>query len=359
MTLYILVYFSALVVSFCYAKAKDGYACILFKILLFLLLFCPLAFRYDIGTDYSSYANILKTALQHDYMPGFEIGWYPIIYLIRLLHLDIHFFFVIPAFLSVLVILYVIPRKYVWICIPVYLCFSWINSFNIVRQAFASIIFLLSINAYLLGNKKIMVFWGIVSFLFHTSLILLCIILFVMPFVKKHIPKTYTSAIAFIIFISILAIGNVGTRFFNIVVSYTPYSGYLNSIFAQKAKLGSGVGVLLKECILLLFILANKNRKKGADRRNYALNWIFPMTMGAAIILASQVRILGRIANLFDSIYIFLVFTLAQSSSKYRKIFIIFIFLASSLLFFKTLVDNPSSLKSGLGITPYQSIFSR
>lgn len=359
MALYIAVYFSSIALSFCYAKAKDVYACILLKILLFLILFCPLAFRYDIGTDYSSYTAILKTAFQHDYIPSFEIGWYPIIYLIRLLHLDIHFFFVIPAFLSVLVVLYVSPRKYVWICIPIYLCFSWINSFNIVRQAFASTIFLLSINGYLLDNKKQMIFWGVVSSLFHTSLILLCIILFFMPFTKYHLPKPYTGVALFIVFISVLAIGNVGTRFFNIAVSYTPYSGYLNSIFAQKAKLGSGLGVVLKECMLLFFILANKRERNDMNRKNYTLNWIFPMTMGCAVILASQVRILGRIANLFDSIYLFLFFSLVQSSSKYRKVFIIFIFLTSSLLFFKALADNPSSIKSGLGVVPYQSIFSR
>ena len=354
---YILVFCTSIFSALAYSYAKDISTRVFLKTALFLILFLPLALRYNIGTDYSSYSHILETAFNHNYMPGFEIGWYPIVAVIRVFNLDLQFFFIIPAFFSLVIFFHIVPRKKIWFCLPIYFCFSWINSFNIVRQAFSSVIFLLALNNYEKKNYFFTFLWSIVAICFHKSSVLLLALLLFSHYCKS-IENLYLNIFLFLCILSVFIIGKIGPRLFDTVVGFTPYAVYLNSVFYQQTKLGSGIGVVLKEFILLLLLCSTKSIKSERfNKRNDVIRF-FVFTMGVSIALSAQIRIFGRLANLFDAVYVFLIIQLSSSSLKFRKIALSLIFLITSLLFFKSVFDNPSSANSGLGVFPYQSIFS-
>ena len=355
---YVCAFTGSCLSSLSYSFAKDISLRFISWVCLFSFLFFPLAFRYKIGTDYANYTQILETAFMFGYIPSFEIGWYPIIVFIKFFHLDLQFFFIIPAFFSVLIFLYVVPPKKILFCLPVFFCFSWINSFNIVRQAFASMIFLLSLNCYQKNHFIRALFWGIIAFCFHKSAFLLCFLLIAAHFIRT-VKNTYFNVSVFIIIILVFVVGKIGFRLFNAFAGYTPYAVYLNSEFSKQANLGSGLGVLLKEFILLLFLLSTQDGNDENFNKENNIVRIFVFMMGMAIALSAQIRILGRMANLFDAIYVYLIVHMTFASLRLRKIYLIFIFLIASLLFFKTVVGSPSSARSGLGVFPYQSIFSR
>ncbi len=142
---YIAIYIFSTVFSFCYAKAKKCSSIAIFATIVFCILFLPLACRYNIGTDYHNYEIAIN-----EYRYGgkfsfpFEYGWFPIVYVIKHWNVSVQYFFIIPAFFSMLILFYVVPRKYFWLCIPAYISVAYLESFSLVRQAFAATIFLLS-----------------------------------------------------------------------------------------------------------------------------------------------------------------------------------------------------------------------
>lgn len=355
---YICTYLGSCFFAVPYSIAKDLSVRVLSGIMLFSFLFLPLALRYGIGTDYANYTSIIETGIRHNYIPGFEIGWFPIITLIKQFNLSLQFFFIVPAFFTVLIFMTVVPRDKILFCLPVFFCFSWINSFNIVRQAFSSMFFLLSLDAYKKNRISRTIVWGIIACCFHKSAILCSLLLLLVRYIKT--PKyIYRNVFIFIIVILLFFIGKLGNRLFSVVAGYTPYAVYLNSAFADEAKLGSGLGVWLKEILLLLLLFSTKETHNESFNKENNLVRVFCFVMGIAIILSAQIRILGRIASLFDSIYIFLIIHLSMSSVRLRKIYLLFIFFVTSVLFFKTISGSPSSARSGLGVYPYQSVLSR
>ena len=104
MIVYLCTYFTASISAFCYSKCREKYFSFCLLVITFLILFLPLALRYNIGTDYQNYVTIVERILNGSDWYKLEYGYYPLIWIIRRFNLDIQVFFIVPAFISICII---------------------------------------------------------------------------------------------------------------------------------------------------------------------------------------------------------------------------------------------------------------
>lgn len=374
MLTYVLIYIFSFLFAICYSKSRDKYASLVFKVVTFLLLCLPACLRYKIGTDYASYIRIINRCFRSGHYDVFEAGWIPILWLIKSLKLDTHFFFIIVSTFTYFIVFKYIERPYFYLCIPVYVCTAYLESYNLVRQSFACTVFFLCIMAFQKEKYFRAIFWGVLSFLFHKSTIVLCLLL-PLSAMKCTMFSPYKNAFFFLLIYIFFTFINVGEILMEKVAAYTPYAAYVTaSEYNRQTEMRTGLGILLRVFILFIFIFmsSRKQDKKriiyGRDRilteelcheKNYKISCIFVFALLMFSLLGAQIRILGRLVNLLSPFYLLEIQTLAKSESKYKRVCLFVIILIFFALFVATLTSSPSSAKRGLGLVPYQSIFSR
>ena len=358
MAVYVVSYFLTSVLAFCYSKSREKFFSLCFLILTFITLFLPLALRYNVGTDYENYTRIAGKILNGHEWYKLEYGYYPIIWLMKRFNLDIQFFFIVPAFFSIFIIFKIVPKKYFWFCIPAYVCVSWIDSFSLVRQCFAAVIFLLAIINHFEAHYFKALLWGIVACLFHSSLVILLLLL-PLTLTKWKILNPYFNSVTFFLVCVVIALTPAAKNLMNIIVAKTPYARYMDSVFAEEQKMGTGLGLMLKEFIFIL-VLFFSSRDKSLKRDNrYNLICIFTVVFGISHMLCAQIHIFGRMFHLFDPFYIFMLISIYEGGSRLRKWVIYCIQFSMFVIYYKLLLDSPSTAWGGLGLVPYVSIFSR
>lgn len=369
---YILVYFLSTVLSYCYSKSRDKSSTIVFLCLTFLTLFLPLALRYGIGTDYKTYVRIIQDVVTSGINDEIEIGWTPLLLIIRNFHLDSHIFFLFPAFLSTLIAFTIVPRQYLWFCLPSYTAIYWLESFSLVRQAFAASVFLVALHWFF--KKKYLAFlvFALLSSLLHKSMFIL-LILTPLSIFNWRIFTPWTNTIILMTVYLVTRFVNLGQIIMDVIVGNTAYARYITSQFNKESEGGSGLGLYLRLVIFLILLivpfvpyrkkyLENKNKFSSEfveKRREYNLLCIYIFFLTLGHILAYQIHIFNRIPNIFSVFYLFFAYKLVNAKSRYRKLAMFFFQGLLFLLFLATLRGARISLGGGLGIVPYQSIFSR
>lgn len=357
MAVYLVVYVLSFALAFCYSKTRDKYACVIFKFLVFLTLFLPLAFRYDIGTDYATYEHHVNRALRSGDLSEFETGWILVLWILQKFNLDVQFFFIIPALFSILIVLDVVPRRHAYVCVPAYVCVQWIESFSLVRQAFAVTVFLLSIKNLLERKYARCAVWAFVSVLFHKSAFLLCLLLPVCS-LRLKIFSPGRNGVLFVALMGFIYVSNFASVVMEKVVSLTPYAWYLKTAFNRQAELGTGLGVLLKELVFLVVLVFAQRSGALPKDKLYNIVCLAAFSMGAAHILATQIHIFNRIPNVLSSFYLLYPILLGRNA-KYRRLTIPLYLFLLFVLFFRTVTSAHSALSGGLGIVPYKSILAR
>ena len=358
MAVYLGTYFVASVFSFCYSKSRDKFSGACFLMMTFVVLFAPLALRYNVGTDYKNYVRIVGNILNGRPYYKLEYGYFPIVWLMKRFDLDMQIFFIVPAFISILIIFHVVPKKYFWFCIPAYVCVSWINSFSLVRQAFAAVIFLLAIKNHCEGKYFKALLWGLCAGMYHSSLFILLLLL-PLTLLKWKVLNPYFNVMVFVLLCAFITLTPAAKILMNSVVSLTPYARYIESIFAQQTEMGTGLGVMLKEFIFALVLFFSVRDKSLQKDRRYNLICIFTIAFGVSHMLATQIHIFGRMFHLFDPFYVCMLISLYEGRSKWKKWVILFIQFSMFVIYFKLLKDNPSSAWGGLGLVPYESFLSK
>ncbi len=365
MAFYLVLYIVATLCAFCYAKAKTKIDILIFKTLLFLILFLPLALRYNIGTDYQTYVYLIKEYyfFKHSDL-YFEPGWMPIIYAIEKWNLSLQWFFVVPAFFSTFIVLRedIIERKYAHFCIPVYLSLAYIDSFDIVRQAFAATIFLFCVKN--LERKRCWktFFWLIIAVLFHKSAVLYLPFLILASLDWKKLNQ-YRALTIYAIMVAVFVIYNAATLIITKIVGDTMYASYVTSDFNRPTKITSGLGVLAKQILFILVLFSI--RKEEIDStinqtsiRRYNIVCIGTLCLAAFHILATQIHIFDRLTTLFSPFYIYIATCLIKSKWKYRKwaclIFVSMLFILAAMRLYGSFIAG-----TGPGIIPYQSILTK
>lgn len=372
MTLYILVYILASIFSFCYSKSRDKSAIVIFACLTFLTLFLPLALRYGIGTDYENYVRIIDAFVRTGINKSIEIGWTPLLLLIRNFQFDSHFFFVVPAFVSTLIVFLAVPRKYLWFCLPPYVAIYWLESFSLVRQAFAASVFLLALHWFFKKKYLTFLLFALISTILHKSMAI-PLILTLLSLLSWRIFTPWANCLILLGFYLLTRLVNVGQIFMETVVGNTPYARYVFSQFNTASEGGSGLGLYLRLVIFLIllivpFVQYQKIKLRMCSpttlaaverRREYNLLCLYVLALMAGHVLAYQIHIFNRIPNIFSVFYLFFAYKLMNAKSRYRRLSMLSFQILLFLLFLATLRGAAVSSGGGLGIVPYQSIFSR
>lgn len=210
-------------------------------------------------------------------------------------------------------------------------------------------------------------FWSTFSFLFHKSTVFLCVLL-LFANLRWSIFSRRNNAILFILIYLFVDSLSLGTIIMDKIVGNTFYAAYLTGTF-NKATEGRGFGILLREILLFIATIAssrtvNKMNSSNtliasAQNRLYNVSVLFNFAGIAFFILSTQIHIFNRLPCLIIPFLVITIQCVYRSECRYRKMALLLLetgwFLSFIFYIKNSLVSNPG----GLGITPYQTLFSR
>lgn len=275
-------------------KWKHGLKFSLFTIFIFLAL------RYDFGNDYMSYfeffedINSYKTLnLNLITVKGTEIGW---LYLNRFFGLfGERGFFLMVTFLAGVTcyILYrfikkYVPPNYYWFAIFMYVFdpTKMLVLSSAMRQQVAGIIFLRATD-FIVDNKPLKYIIAIIiASLFHTSAIIL-LILVVFCFINSPITPKVSIIIAFILFLLYAIPSSFFASVEALVMKYAPfYEGYLYEELYDKIGLGWALTMFIYGVIL--FYIINDKSKLNNKLFYIGISAMIFSSLGIIVPLASR-----------------------------------------------------------------------
>lgn len=367
MTVYFFVYIFSAFFSYFYSVEKNKNVSVLLKLFLFLTLFLPLSLRYDIGTDYINYYQQINWDIDpvSGKWGGFELGWHPLLWLIKTFNLDIHLFFVVTAFFSVFFIIKIIEKESAFYSIIIYVSTLYLDSFSLVRQAFAAILAIYGIKKYFNRQEKKYLIYVFLSVLFHSSLMLFVFLLPLILYYNKKKPFRHITWFNIYIFSFLFfTLVNIPSMMFRILAQSVLRNSsryFTDSLYGAATKMGSGLGVLLKEMTVIPFLFFMTSEDKFSGKRNSLCmpSLLIVLFIFVSYIFSTQITIMNRIPYIFTTYYLIATQSLYESKNKYRRIGLYILAIIFTANFVVNLIKNPSSASGGLGITPYQSIFSR
>jgi hypothetical protein len=265
-----------------------------------LTIFIFLALRYDFGNDYMSYFEIFKDINSYKTLnlnliavKGVEIGW---IYLNRFFGLfGEHGFFLMIAFLAAVTcyILYrfikkYVPPKYYWFAVFIYVFdpYHMLVLSSAMRQQVAVIIFLRATD-FIVDNKPLKYIIAIiVASLFHTSAIIL-LILVVFCFINSPITPKVSIITAFILFLLYAIPSSFFAHVETLVMKYVPfYETYLSD--DPYGKIGLGWALTMFIYGVILFYIVNDKSKLNNKLFYLGISAMIFSSLGMIVPLASR-----------------------------------------------------------------------
>jgi hypothetical protein len=305
--------------------------------------------RYGIGTDYFSYINAYTSNFTNKAIeePGFQI--------IGMICLTIGFspfaFIAVIAGITYGLICFAISRKHIFsVTIFYILSFSYLHSYNIVRQMLAVSMLLCGLHDHYYGKKGRCVFYFIFSFFIHySSIIAITMIIFSNIKIGK-----WARIIISIIIIFILCFTDL-YYFFIFAASFISPKLALYANLLDSANWNSGITLLIF-AIPSILILFNTNKIEKIYKGNMVLN--LNILYIAMIIFIYKVPAFARIHTTTLFIPLFLLYFLFNLNDKYSKLYYYFLISVFFLVFIRgigiNLVGTPSA-----GISPYTSILTQ
>lgn len=166
--LYIAIVTIASFLGWLVSCSKNKFTELALKVLVFLVLFLPMALRYNVGTDYAAYVNYF-------YSPSLliensELGYYLINIVVQKLELDVQWVFVISSFVILVPVVFFIKKKDYFYILLIYNLLFYLESFNLVRQSISLSFVLLALYKFWYNKNVIQyLILVLISVLFHTS----------------------------------------------------------------------------------------------------------------------------------------------------------------------------------------------
>lgn len=340
-------------------KGKGRRERYLFLTIAFLLVFIPSAIRYDIGTDYVNYVRIFETGTYINYQYK-----EPLFYFINsvLSGIDAHFqwFMVVTSFIFSAVAFKAYPQRNAWIFHLFFIFTLWFFSFNGIRQAVALSFSILSIYYFLNNRVWLFIFLNLVGMLFHNSVFLILILglISLIPlhrYLKSHIfPFIAISSIVFI-YLKPTIVFDIMENFLRLV-GMVKYANYFQSQTHFIEHYGSGLGILVK-ILFSIYLLLNTKYLIELNKKNWlVVLMIYIYTV--ALVLASQIVIFGRMADIFKISLIFGVYFLYKIDKNrlLNKLVLIIFILFMLISFIKASIGKETSYADPKR-NPYQTIF--
>lgn len=341
--------------SFLYSILKKTN--IFLPLCIFLTLLIPASLRYGIGTDYFSYIGILEHARNGGITT--EFGYYIINFIVVYLNLNSQYIFIISGFIiyfNIILSSVMISKKYFAISILVLVCSFYLLSYSLLRQAIAISFIAVAISLYARQRFILFTVLTIVGSSFHFSVIsILAFPLFSFIPIKRNFLILFT-----IIFSIIILNTNILTTIMSSdIFAMTKYGYYINTKFGGEAKINTGLGVLIKCIVPILVVIYS--REIYSLNKNYSI--IIYLSVGSILANAAstQIHIFNRLSDIFSFLSFLSVPILLMSiKNVITRYFIVFFIMGLFIsLYERTIFTNLSSNNSGLGVTPYTTIFDR
>ncbi len=290
--------------SFIYSHAKDVNIVILSRVILFLLLFLPLALRKDIGVDYNNYVSIYNRIYKGGHI-SIEPGWYLLNILIMKFNMNVQWIFIIPAFFTVYCVMKT-PRT---LCFGIFILFFtlyYLEAYNIVRQCFAMSICWYSFLCIKENRKRKAYMLLIIAICFHYSAIIVAICYLCME--KINIPTIFFISLLFFFFIIIQS--GIAIQLLTFFLSYTKYGIYLNRFDLFSNLSSGGIGGLVtfafRTGILLLMFFSIPNNVSEKEKnycRIMTLSLFVFDLLGVSFYIFQRMRILFFLSYMVVYIY--------------------------------------------------------
>lgn len=327
-------------------------------LILFMFMFIPAAIRYGVGLDYFNYVDIFNNP---DYYQGqIEIGFYLIVKTLSVIGFGYQSLFVLCSALTLFFFIKSIEKESAWASTLIFICTLYLSSYCLLRQALAVSILMYSCRLWIDNNKSKSILLILLACSMHYSAMLFVPIILVSSIFRI----TTFRALLIMAFMSIFVfvLGGVNLIFNNELFLNSKYGYYVSSGFNKETQIGSGIGVLIQVIIpISIAIMANKIL---AINNRYNIVILTTTAFFASYLLATQVYIFGRMADVFSFSLVFAAPILLRSAkSNISKIVFVGMICLYVPVMQATIANNNFKANelsgSGLGISPYKTVFDK
>lgn len=333
-------------------KSRDKLSEYGFRCLLFITQALPASLRFGIGTDYWNYVELYK--LYHRTSDSHEIGFQALANLLIFFEAHYHIFIVVLSILAIAPICFYVPKKHFHYFIIIYFFMSYLDIIGASRQDIS--VAFVTCGIFVLYSYRGTLKYLIASFLaflmHYSSFLYFPLIIF-----KNIILSTKKVYVLLVLtFVLTAGAGLIEWLFNSALFQDSPYGVYIGSKYVSEAKVGSGLGILANLLIALLFLLLYHKSSRYIEHSGFFS--VLALLFVGSYLLASQIHILGRLVNIFLFVPAFLAYPTCKAiSSKYPSLIFLGFFFIYLLIFENSIANNQIALGSGLGISPYISIF--
>lgn len=323
MTFYLILFTLVCFFSFIYTYSKEKNVAVLSKLMVFILLFIPLALRKDIGTDYKNYVKIFNE-MKSGIKISQEFGWQFLNYIVIKLNLNVQWIFIISAFLTVLFILQT-PKKELFITVILFFSLFYLESFNVVRQALAMSICWYSFLCFNKGLNKRAIIFLIFAISFHYAAILVA---FAFIFMNKQ-KLSEKAFFVLLVFSFILVESGFLLKILTFILSFTKYGIYLSrsDLFSNLVSGGiGGLATFTVRSIILIGMYYFLPKSIDEKQKNYCR--VCVLCLFVFDLLGVNVYMFQRVRIYFFLSYMVVFYFLYHQKSELRKsaniIFVLF-----------------------------------
>lgn len=306
--------------------------------------------RFEVGTDYTSYAIIYHDANAPDTLSpygikGIEIGF---IWLCRLCYRftasPFLMFFAVAAAIGILTILALRDHsRCFWLSCFLYITTgAYTGTFNVIRQSLATAIVFYA-TRYLVRREmwKYFLFVGIAA-LFHSSALIMIPVYFIVN-IRAWSPAMWLVAACAIV---VLLAYNTVMPFFLSIFSQTRFGTYS----AQQTGV-NGLRILVAFAPVVLAFLLQKQLRSAGKEMDIFVNLCFLNLL--VMILASKQLYIARLSSYFEIYELLLLPAIFQvTKSKHFRVLGTAVVMACFLANWIVLVPRDS------GVLPYRTIWS-
>lgn len=325
------------------------YAC---RTVVFLSIVLPASIREGIGTDYWNYVVLYKWyAIGGD---EHEMGFQLLGKVMNYFNFDHQAFIAVLSILAFAPICYFLPKKKFYPFIVIYFLLLFLNSLNLVRQSISIALVTCGISVLYeeKGNLKYLL-CVILAILFHYSSVLY-LPLFLFKNIKFTKSGIYVCLGSILLIVSTTNI--IEIIFSNSIFLNSRYGVYAFNSFNREASVGSGLGIMLNLILPFLFLILNHKISKYYTHVGFFtfLTMVFIFTYS----LASEIHIFGRLLTCFMFVPAFLIQPVCKVLLPHnQRLSLFLLFTIYLVLYEKMIAVSQSSLGSGLGISPYTTLF--
>ena len=258
--------------------------------------------RYNNGTDYIMYARVFNNIRNNTYsitVKSMEIGFYALVRLCTYLTSSYWFLFFLVSLIIVFFYFKGIWQESNNIVLSVllfFLCGTFFDSFNGLRQYIAAAICFYALKYVFDGDIKKYFICVIIATLFHYSAIVLLLLYFIRKIVI-NIPK------AVVLIVSVVLGGNIIFQLVLKIIGYTRYRYFLNSI--EFKVIPTEASILYISIISIIFCIIILFNKTMTERQRIMFN--LQVVTEIVVLLSLFIPLISRVEYYFLPIEILII----------------------------------------------------